>query len=158
MKENQPYSNLQDVQKEIDEGFAEGWRPEVGDMIVGVVTDISSYEGKFQDIVPVITIERDDGTKVAVHCYHTVLKNRILELKPNIGETIGIKKTEIKELEEGKRSIHIYNVKVKGRGIADPYANMGTSTRPGFREQAPPQSKTPLVDSAEAEEDDDIPF
>src|SRR6266487_2231880 len=108
---------------------AEGWRPEVGDVIIGVVTDIArGFSDYRESYYPIVTIQPDEGSPVAVHCFHTVLLNRMVELKPKIGETIGIKfvKGSEKSTDKGKRgnTASIYNVRVKGRSDSDIWNSM----------------------------------
>lgn len=73
----------------------EGWKPAVGDTIMGTVVDIETagQESTFGSY-PLVTVEEADGTLVAVHCFHTMLKSRIERAKSSgklrEGSRIGI--------------------------------------------------------------------
>lgn len=69
---------------------SEGWKPSVGDEIIGTVADVSERETEF-GVYPLVTIEATDGRLVDVHCFHTVLKKELGRIKPKAGDEIGIK-------------------------------------------------------------------
>ncbi len=77
----------------LQRGAAPGWRPEVGDAVIGTVVDIDEALSNFgEGVYPVITIARDDdSTEVAVHAFHTVLKHEVAKKRPQVGDRIGIK-------------------------------------------------------------------
>lgn len=144
---------------------AEGWRPEVGETLVGTVTDITRAWSDYKDgWYPIVTIESDkrsskveDGTEVAVHCFHTVLFNRMVELMPKIGETIGIKyvaATEKDDKKKGQNKPAIYNVRIEGRS-ADVWGSM--SADPRFT-STPTVTQESAAVEAVTQSDDDIPF
>lgn len=158
---------------------APGWMPDVGDVIVGEVIDISRAPNFNQDgYYPILTIQTTGGTSepltvkdgegtrlaevgeaIALHCFHTVLRNRILELKPLVGETIGVKyvsateKTGKKGKEANKPSV--YNVRVKGRGADDVYSSMRPT---GLVVQEQSASAYDDAVNVTTSGDDDIPF
>jgi hypothetical protein len=54
-----------------------GWRPQPGDVVAGVVKDITdSNEGDFGSYV-IIVVETEDKQLVGVHCFHTTLRRDI---------------------------------------------------------------------------------
>jgi hypothetical protein len=69
----------------------EGWRPEPGDSIQGTVVAVDSRPSDYGDDYPLIEIEKEDGSVVAVHAFHTVLKREISRLAPAAGDKIGIR-------------------------------------------------------------------
>lgn len=126
----------------------EGWRPEEGDVLVGTVLDVtkgwSDYTNDFYPIV-VIQPKGKDKPAVSVHAFHAVLRNRLVELRPVAGETIGIKFGGVVKSKDGKRDISTYNVKVEGR-TADVWGDLGGTPR---------EAATVVTRDAA---DDDIPF
>ncbi len=104
---------------DMDEQYADGWRPEPGAVLVGTVTDLgkgwSDYSGGRN--YPIVTVEKDDGEKVAIHCFHTVLEKKMKELRPTVGEVIGVKFIGKQPTKDGTNEFANYNVKVKGRSV-----------------------------------------
>lgn len=133
---------------------AEGWRPEEGDLLIGEVTEVTSgWSDHAGDFYPILTIKRrDNGESVSVHCFHTVLKNKILTLRPQVGQTVGIKYLgKHQHPKDASREVTDYVVKIEGGSTADPYAAFGATarpSRPGRPAAAPPQESP----------EDDIPF
>jgi hypothetical protein len=99
---NHPQNNTSSLVDRLERGTAAGWRPGVGDSIVGVVVDLDETLSNYgEGVYPVLTIARDsDGTEVAVHCFHSVLKGEVAKKRPQVGDRIGIKYLGIPE---GKR-------------------------------------------------------
>lgn len=79
------------MEDRLDKGFAQGWRPEVGDKITGTITEISEMESQFGGTYPIVVVATDNGDEVAVHAFHTVLKANIARQRPQVGDRIGIK-------------------------------------------------------------------
>jgi hypothetical protein len=71
------------------DAFAEGWRPNVGDKLIGIVIGIESRTTEFGEY-PILTIRTDEGDDFAFHAYHTVAKREIEKLQPRVGDRIGI--------------------------------------------------------------------
>lgn len=69
---------------------AEAWKPGPGDKLTGVIVDVDSRTTEF-GTYPILTVVADDGREVAVHAFHTVLKNELAKRAPRIGERIGLK-------------------------------------------------------------------
>jgi hypothetical protein len=64
---------------------------EAGESVVGTLLDLALRDSDYGDPYPVVTIETADGREVDVHGYHSVLRNRLLELDPRPGDQLGIK-------------------------------------------------------------------
>lgn len=81
-----------DVMDRLDRD-AEGWRPDPGDKIQGVIIGIDVRDSEYQDdTYPVLEIEDENtGDLIAVHGFHSVLKREIAQQKPEVGDRIGIK-------------------------------------------------------------------
>ncbi len=70
--------------------FAEAWKPSKGDKLIGVVIDIDMRESDYGEPYPIVTVERDDGTEVAFHGFHTVARRELKKKQPQVGDRIGI--------------------------------------------------------------------
>src|SRR5438132_899707 len=87
MKQDTPASPPLDLKR-----GGEGWRPKPGAEVRGILRSINRGWSDWADnYYPILTIEQDDGKLVDVHCFHAVLLNRVLTLKPNVGEYVGVK-------------------------------------------------------------------
>lgn len=140
----------------LDKDYAEGWRPKEGDSIVGEVTDIDTGYSEYNNLTyPIVTVKRQGTDElVALHCFHDVLRKRILQLEPKIGEILGVLYKGKKPSRDGRREIAVYTVKVKDRGVRDPYASMKQQ-----KSIDPNPNKTQDDIQAEAEPtEDEIPF
>lgn len=154
---------------------AAGWKPEVGDVLVGEVLDVTRAVNFNQDgYYPIITIKPDRGSSrpinsvdedysqgdpVAIHGFHTVLRNRLIELKPLVGERIGIKYVSATEQtgEKGRKGNKpaVYNVRVEGRGAEDAYAGMRPT---GLVIDESKQVSFDDPEQSVTQDEDDIPF
>lgn len=103
------------MKERLEGGDAEGWRPEPGDVVIGVVDEVTSREGDYGPY-PLIVIEQEDGELVAVHAFHTVLKNEIEAQAPSVGDEIGVKYLGTQEpkggLKKGQDPFHAYRVRL----------------------------------------------
>ena len=88
------------------------WSPEeVDDQIVGTVTALKVEQGKAGD-VPVVTLETDDGHKKEVWASPTMLKQALATEKPQVGDKLAIKLTELRQV--GQPSpLKVFAVRVK---------------------------------------------
>lgn len=165
-----------------DGGEAEGWRPEPGDMLIGVVEDVDVGWSDFRGEYPIITIRATEGTQstnvkpgesVKLHCFHDVLFNRVLTLRPVAGETVGVQfHGKFQHKTKASQTVSRYTFKVQGRS-ADAgglYDRMGAARTPrapqSQAQRAPiPPAQSPAqpldfgkLGGGAAAEDDDIPF
>ena len=129
---------------------SEGWKPKPGVVMEGEVLDISSGYSTYKDEnYPILTIQPAEGEPKDVHCFHEVLRNKILQLRPQVGEKVGIKYLgKTKKKGNTKEEVATYIVRVKGRRSVDPYAAMSGAA-------APPAPQTTQV---AAEDGEDTPF
>lgn len=121
----------------------EGWRPEAGDVVIGVVDEVTSREGDY-GLYPLIIVEKSDGEFIAVHAFHTVLRNEIESLQPSVGDDIGIKYLGQQEpkggLKKGQDPFHMYRVKLDRKSPA------GSSVPTPPRAQVVPESERAVSD------------
>ena len=78
------------LEDDLNREFAPAWRPDPGDAVIGEVAEISSREGGY-GAYPIITLTVADGTRLAVHAFHSVLLSELKKIKPQVGHRIGIK-------------------------------------------------------------------
>lgn len=129
----------------------EGWRPEVGDVVIGTIDEVTSAHSEFGDgTYPLLIIEKTDGSFVAVHAFHSVLRNEIESLTPSEGDEIGIKylgKAEPKGgLKKGMSPYESYKVKLDRKSPA------GSTVPTPPRAQAVPASESGAADDFLGEE------
>lgn len=60
--------------------------PEAGDVLIGIVVDVAERTGFAGDRYPVLTVRTEEGDELAVHAFHTVLKDELARLEPKIGK------------------------------------------------------------------------
>jgi hypothetical protein len=142
--------------------YAEGWRPEEGDTLIGTVTDVSIGRSNFGGSYPIVTVQPDDGTaEVAVHGFHAALRARFMELQPEPGERIGIKFVA-KEAHKSApgQTVAKYIVRIEGRGTANVWGNLAADDKMAPVPQSDvPEGFTPVdTPPAKPDADDDIPF
>ena len=137
---------MNDVSDALDEGYADGWRPDEGDKIVGTIVGLSKGWSDYrQGFYPIVTIHDEaTGKDIAVHGFHHALNRELIALKPKLGERIGIKCGAKVKTKDGKRNVQTYTVKVEGR-TEDIWGSLSAPT---------PE----LVTNDPAHDSDDLPF
>jgi hypothetical protein len=129
---------------------AEGWRPEKGEQIDGVVLGVKVGTSTFGEY-PIVFILTKDGNPVAVHAFHTTLQNELISSRPERGDAIFVAYLGPKENWEGPKGYdppEIYAVAVtKPDGKpADPWARFA------------PAPTTPPSAAKDSEFSDPAPF
>ena len=69
--------------------FAEARRPDKGDKLIGEVIDVDRRVGDY-GAHPVVTIRDASGREHAVHVFHAVAKSELANVRPAIGDEIGV--------------------------------------------------------------------
>ena len=69
----------------------EAWKPQPGDKIVGTITSIEAFDGKYGEY-PLLIVDTGDH-EIAIHAFHTVLKSELARKDPSEGDRIGVKYT-----------------------------------------------------------------
>ncbi len=139
------------IEDRLDREPAPGWRPEPGGQVVGKIVEISEAPGTDYGPYPLITVEQDDGTEVAVHAFHSVLKNEIDSKRPTEGDRIGIRYLGKKAGSSG-RDYEAYRVVIER---ATPAQHGGPTTTASTPTPAP-VGASPAA--AAASWDDEEPF
>jgi hypothetical protein len=131
------------------ESTAEPWKPEFGDKIVGTVVDVDSRTTEY-GTYPIVVLETDAGDEIAVHGFHTVLKNEFAKRPPTLGERIGVKYLGKSDKGyEAYRVVFAKRVEPDWRQIrAEAEAEIGNSSDPADDDEEPANGAT----------DDGIPF
>jgi hypothetical protein len=71
--------------------YAPAWRPENdGDMILGTITALAMGHSEW-GTYPIITVLTSGGEMFAIHGFHTILKQRLIEIRPMVDEILGVK-------------------------------------------------------------------
>src|SRR5205085_256955 len=97
------------IENRLDADFAPAWKPEPGEKLVGEIVSISEREGGFGRY-PIVTLRSDDGAEIAVHAFRTVLASKLAEVRPKVGERLGVKYEG--EVAGAERRYHSYKVAV----------------------------------------------
>lgn len=126
--------------------------------IEGVLVGVDMFTGGEYDDYPILFLELDSGDTVAVHCFRTLLRNKVIELKPKYGERLKIAWGGEQQSKGGGRPYHLYRVMVVGReggsfdwGRLDPSA-ADDSGRVVYEDPGAEQAQ------AAAKAEDNIPF
>jgi hypothetical protein len=120
-------NSLLENQDEFDDldSFAEAWMAKPGDRLIGTVTGLSSRISDYDATkYPIVTVRTDSsgrstedgqpipaGTEKAFHAFRTVAKNELAQLRPRLGDRIGIAYHGKSEHADW----HSYRIKVPGR-------------------------------------------
>jgi hypothetical protein len=137
-------SSLQDA---LDKDYAESWRAQPGDKIVGEVIDLSERTGAYGRY-PIVTLRTEEGDERALHAFHEVLANELARIAPKVGDTIGVR-YDGKDADKG---YHKYRVRRAGDDSGLDWSRYG-GDQPGA-DLEPDLSGLP----GGASQDDQIPF
>ena len=61
------------------DSFPEGWRPNPGDKLIGVVVGLETRDGGHGEY-PIVSVRSDDGHDRAFHAFHTVVRSELEKL------------------------------------------------------------------------------
>jgi len=84
-------AELTGIDLELAVQAAKGWNPSEGDTVMGKIIKIGSSNPNRYGIYPIVTVLTDDGELVNLHCFHSVLKNRLIAYRPTVGERLAVK-------------------------------------------------------------------
>lgn len=99
---------MQELEYKLGLDYADAWLPEEGETILGVITSVSVGPDNGFGPYPIITILTNDGESKAVHAFHTVLKDRLIDIRPAVDEIIGIKYLGHILPDEGSKGVNDY--------------------------------------------------
>jgi hypothetical protein len=86
------------------DSFADAWRPQAGDKLVGIVVDLDLRSSQFdEEPYPIVTVRVSElgsteqggrpippGSERSFHAFHTVARNEVARQQPALGQTVGI--------------------------------------------------------------------
>jgi hypothetical protein len=114
---------------------AVAWIPkDEGETIIGKVVSVGTVNSSFQpDLeIPRVLLQKDDGSFASLTGYHTVLRLRLEEAAPRVGDRLAAKFFGEKQNNAGTRTFKSYGVKVRRAGEGN--GNSGVAADP----KAPP--------------------
>lgn len=125
---------------EYENDYAESWKPQPGNEVQGTLTAVGMNDAGWGPY-PIVTLEDEGGTRLAVHAFHDVLKAELSKRSPKIGDSLWIKYLG---KPEGK-NYHAYKV----RGGQEPefdwaqFGGNGGSAEPPIPSSDPVAPKPP---------------
>jgi hypothetical protein len=147
------------LEDQLNEENAPAWRPEEGDVIQGKVVNIDLRPAGDYPAYWIITLEKADGEREAIHAFHSVLAQELQRIRPQVGHMIAVKYL-------GKKQGRNYSyANYKAATEHKPEVDWGTA--PAEQQQEQLGSDIPSDDFATAQtmtspnaakDDDDIPF
>lgn len=75
---------------ETQSDFPEAWKPNPGDTLSGVLTNVEVIDPGGNGAYPCVTVKTSDGTLRAIHAFHQVLRNGIARRRPKMGDELTI--------------------------------------------------------------------
>lgn len=91
------------LKKRLDEKtgeYADAWRPEQGDDVVGDVIRVDAHDGGHGEY-SIVTLATEKG-EVAIHAFKTVLRSKFEEREPKPGDLIAVKYLGSRESSAGR--------------------------------------------------------
>jgi hypothetical protein len=85
-------SKAQELRDRLDEPEPEVWQPKNEPVLAGVIESIAIRPGQGdKPSYPAVVVVGEDGVRRVWLAWHSVAKSRLKELKPRVGESIGVK-------------------------------------------------------------------
>jgi hypothetical protein len=135
--------------------YAPGWKPNPGDVVKGTVTEINEYAGGGYGSYPIVTLAQENGDgEVALHCFHTALRNQLAELGVQVGDNVGVFYKGKVQKASGDGTYESYRVKRLNRGAPRAF-DWAREREAAVADPTPTELHAPLETR---EEDNDIPF
>jgi hypothetical protein len=133
---------------------AEAWRPEPGDVAIGEVVEVQERRGFAERPYPVVTLRTEANEYVAVHAFHTVLREELAKLEPKAGDRVGVAYHGL--VEKGESRYELYRVALERPGGEQPEPDWDAIAHEAAEERdvaAPTLAPSPVEPP-----DDEIPF
>lgn len=70
--------------------FPEPWRPSPGDKVIGEITELDTRQSDYGDPYTIVTVVTEEGEEIAIHGFHTMLRNAIERKQPQVGDRFGV--------------------------------------------------------------------
>jgi hypothetical protein len=114
------------------QSFPEAWKPNEGDAIEGVVTELATRASEYGPDYTIITVEDDGGNEWAIHGFHSMLRNEIERKTPQVGDRIAVAYHGLGESSApGMSAPHKYRLVVERAAPSPPMAWETTAGVPG---------------------------
>lgn len=114
-----PWANLD---SQLDADPASEWDPAPGDRLRGTLAGIDYRLTKRGDVLAVLRITEQDGTETRVLAGRKLLITRLIELKPQPGDLLGIQFDGLVDAKGGGQPYYGYRVGLVPMGDRDPAA------------------------------------
>lgn len=121
---------------------AVAWKPEErGEGVEGTVISVTYQESDYNEgvMIPTVTLEKSDGTKVRVMGFRSVLRKEIEQENPQPGDLMAAVYMGTEKLKTGKfagKPVHVYRVVVQKANAATGSTNEGATT-PAATDEVP---------------------
>jgi hypothetical protein len=141
---------MESIEENLGREYAEAWRPNPGDMLVGEVVGLSSRDGGFGEY-PIVVVRQGPTveTELAFHAIHAVAQHELAAQKPQIGERVAIKYLGRREAASGK-PYHSYKIAIDRPASEFDWSRYGGEPDAGVEPQVD-------KDAGDAPEDE-VPF
>lgn len=139
------------LEDQLDATYAEGWKPEPGDKLIGKVIALDQRDDAYSDgTYPIVTIRTDDDKELAWHGFHAVARAELAKQRPKVGERIGVKYVGKREGGQGESGYAVWRVVVErdGADAEIDWAKVGAEAEGELRASSVQRSA----------DDDEIPF
>lgn len=109
-----------DLTDQFEQQYAPGWRPAIHEFIQGHVSSLAERAGYDEKLYPIVVVRTDAGNEVAVHAFHSVLRAKLAEVEPSVGDRIAIRYDgKVQSRTPGHLPYHAYQVVIE-RAAASP--------------------------------------
>ena len=112
-------------------------------------------DSDYGDPYPIVTVERDDGTEVAFHGFHTIARRELANKRPQVGDTIGIAYHGCADAKPGMSGAELYKIIVERDGTPPPIDWGAVAPAEGGNEEQPAQAEGSQYEQPQL---DDVPF
>jgi len=110
-----------DLTDQFERQYAAGWRPAIHEVIQGNIIELSERAGYDEELYPIVVIRTDTDEERAVHAFHFVLRSKLAELEPVVGDRIAIRYDgKIQSKTPGHKPYHGYQVVLERGATATP--------------------------------------
>jgi hypothetical protein len=91
--------------------LAPAWKPNPGDIILGKIVRLAWNEGGKWGRYPILTLQLEDGSYVAIHGASHALKEQMMELRPKLGETAAFRDNG-RKMGKNNREYYSYTMQI----------------------------------------------
>lgn len=110
------FQDLDSLVDSLDDGdadYADAWQPSPGDILAGKVQTVSIRDNHDYDPYPIVTVETEDGNRLAFHAAPTVAKQEVQDKSPNPGDLLAVRYDGERKSQNSGRTYKAFTVRVK---------------------------------------------